>query len=280
MVRRYVKQLLHDLYHLSVQVAEADTVIGEHMQQVPAIQSRLDGLMLQVGDVSQRVAMLSNQVIETQNQLEMVSDRQDGLHFAIIEIGGFVRYHDLTARERSSMFTQERGNMMALNTMGASQYLRAIRAQSRAFVRGGEDTDPPTMEESQQHEMEVDENENENGESENRTDDEIITREFNPERNMETRRGELTATLDDLRRRLDEALVGGHYSDGAEIQQTILMVLDHLNNGDLRLPDQRRVMYLQCADRMQQLSNRVRRRGNIALADVYLEYAASYRNSV
>ena len=70
------------------------------------------------------------------------------------------------------------------------------------------------------------------------------------------------------------------YSDGAEIQQTILMVLDHLNNGDLRLPDQRRVMYLQCADRMQQLSNRVRRRGNIALADVYLEYAASYRNSV
>ena len=279
-VRRYVKQLLHDLYHLSVQVAEADTVIGEHMQQVPAIQSRLDGLMLQVGDVSQRVAMLSNQVIETQNQLEMVSDRQDGLHFAIIEIGGFVRYHDLTARERSSMFTQERGNMMALNTMGASQYLRAIRAQSRAFVRGGEDTDPPTMEESQQHEMEVDENENENGESENRTDDEIITREFNPERNMETRRGELTATLDDLRRQLDEALVGGHYSDGAEIQQTILMVLDHLNNGDLRLPDQRRVMYLQCADRMQQLSNRVRRRGNIALADVYLEYAASYRNSV
>ena len=97
---------------------------------------------------------------------------------------------------------------------------------------------------------------------------------------METRRGELTATLDDLRRQLDEALVGGHYSDGAEIQQTILMVLDHLNNGDLRLPDQRRVMYLQCADRMQQLSNRVRRRGNIALADVYMEYAASYRNSV
>ena len=79
------------------------------MQQVPAIQARLDGLMLQVGDVSQRVAMLSNQVVETQSQLEMVSDRQDGLHFAIIEIGGFVRYHDLTARERSSMFTQERG---------------------------------------------------------------------------------------------------------------------------------------------------------------------------
>jgi len=276
--RRYVKQLLHDLYHLSVQVAEADTVIGEHMQQVPAIQSRLDGLMLQVGDVSQRVAVLSNQVIETQNQLEMVSDRQDGLHFAIIEIGGFVRYHDLTARERSSMFTQERGNMMALNTMGASQYLRALRAQSRGFARGGEDTDPPTVEESQQHGMEVDENEH--GESENRTDDEVITREFNPERNMETRRGELTATLDDLRRQLDEALVGGHYSDGAEIQQTILMVLDHLNIGDLRHSDQRRAMYTQCAERMQQLSNRVRRRGNIALADVYMDYAASYRNSV
>ena len=261
-VRRYVKQLLHDLYHLSVQVAEADTVIGEHMQWVPAIRTRLDGLMVQVGDVSQRVAVLSNQVIETSNQLDMVSDRQDSLHFAIIEIGGFVRYHEFTAQERRKLFTQERGNMMALNTMGASQYLRAIRAQSRAFVRGGDDTDPPTTEEPQQHGMEVDENENENGESENRTDDEIITREFNPERNMESRRGELTATVDDLRRQLDEALVGGHYHDGAEIQQTILMVLDRLNNGDLRFSEQRRAMYTECAERMQQLSNRVRRRGN------------------
>ena len=36
-VRRYVKQQLHDLYHLRLQVAEADTTIGEHMVTVPQL---------------------------------------------------------------------------------------------------------------------------------------------------------------------------------------------------------------------------------------------------
>ena len=82
-----------DLYHLSVQIAEADTVIGEHMQQVPAMQATLKGLMLQVNDVSQRAAVLSNQMVERDQHLELVSDRQDGLHYAILELGGYVRYH-------------------------------------------------------------------------------------------------------------------------------------------------------------------------------------------
>ena len=160
------------------------------------------------------------------------------------------------------MFTQDRGNMMGLNTMGASQYLRTIRAQSRGFARGGDDTDPPTVNESQRHGMEVDENKN--GESENNTDDEISNGALNPERNVEIRQGELTATIDDLRRQLDKALVDGNWNDGAEIQQTILLMLDRLNSGDFRQSEQCLSMYMQCAERMQQLSNRVRRRGNDA----------------
>ena len=97
---------------------------------------------------------------------------------------------------------------------------------------------------------------------------------------MRTRRGELTATIDDLRRQLDETLVGGNCSDGEEIQQTIFMMLDRLTSGDLRRSDRRRAMYMQCAERLQQLSNRVRRRGNTALADVYMAYASSYTNSM
>ena len=46
-VRRYVKQLLHDLYHLSLQVAEADTTIGEHMVTVPQLRREINGLRLQ-----------------------------------------------------------------------------------------------------------------------------------------------------------------------------------------------------------------------------------------
>lgn len=71
------------------------------------------------------------------------------MHYAIVELGGYVRYHDITAQQRRSMFTQERGNMMALNT---------IWSETRGFDRGGDDTDPPMEDESQRNTMEVDEN--------------------------------------------------------------------------------------------------------------------------
>ena len=58
-LRFYVKQLLHDLFHLSHQVAEADTVIGEHMQQVPALKRQLQ-------DLSQRFIELTNQAAESE----------------------------------------------------------------------------------------------------------------------------------------------------------------------------------------------------------------------
>ena len=40
------------------------------MQQVPAMQATLNGLMVQVDDVSQQVVVLSNQLVEFQ-QLEI-----------------------------------------------------------------------------------------------------------------------------------------------------------------------------------------------------------------
>ena len=85
----------------------------------------------------------------------------------------------------------------------------------------GEGTDPPAVDEAQQQNMDMDGNENENGESEERTDDELNNGAINPERDMRTRHGELTSTIDDLRRQLDETLVDGPHSDGAELQQTI-----------------------------------------------------------
>ena len=99
-LRYYVKQLLHDLFHLSHQVAEADTVIGEHMQQVPALKRQLQ-------DVSQRLIELTNQTAEFEQSLETISDRQDGLRYGLIEIRDYVRYHGIAAQQRRSMFTQE-----------------------------------------------------------------------------------------------------------------------------------------------------------------------------
>jgi len=288
-VRRYVTKLLRDLYHLSVQVAEADTTIGEHMVAVPQLRSEINGLRLQLDDVSQRCAMLTTQVAKQEVDMEALSDRQDGLHFGLVEVGGYVRTHDLTPAQRRHMYTQERGNLVARTTMGTSQYLRTIRAQSRGYTHG-EDTDPPVETEtaaaassgaaaaSTRPNNELN---GENAESSNPTSDmEVDNAMLNPDRDLTTRGGELEATIDDLRTQLDDALASESWDDAAELQHTILILLDPLQTQDLRDRNFMRETFNPMADRMEHLSRRVRRRGNGVLADQYMDYATSYRNSM
>ena len=163
-----------------------------------------------------------------------------------------------------------------MHAMGSNQYLRTIRQQAHGYVRGGEDTDPPMV--APEVQMEVEEGwENE---SEENTDEELSDGALNPDRDLETRQGEITASIDDLRRQLNDALTVGSYDDAAELQQTILLMMDRLNSGSMRRSSQRREMYLRCAERMEKLSRRAQRRGNQDLANHYMAYAASYRNSM
>ena len=216
MVRRYVKKLLHDLNYLSVQVAEADATIGEHMVAVPQLRSEINGLRLQLDDVSQRCAMLTTQFAQQEVDMEALSDRQDGLHFGLVEVGGYVRTHDLTPAQRRHMYTQERGNLVARTTIGTNQYLRTIRTQSRGYIDGhGEDTDPPVETETAaassgaaaassrpNNEVNAENAEGSNPTSEMEVDNTVL----NPDRDITTRRGELEVTIDDLRTQLDQAL--------------------------------------------------------------------------
>eukprot|EP00435_Cladocopium_sp_Y103_P043064 s596_g12.t1 len=236
-VQRYVRKLLSDLYHLSVQVAEADDVIGQHMNEMPALRRDLNGLRAQLDDVSQRTAVLTQQVIERDENMESLSDRQDSLHYGLVELGGFVRTNELSPPQRRHMYNQERGNMMAMQTMGASQYLRTVRSQARGFARGGEDTDA-AMPDAATGAASA---EGEAGESSDAASDEILGEtELNPEGDTSTRRGELTATVDELRTQLHDALTSESWRDAAELQQTILMLLDPLNTSGLRDPAARR----------------------------------------
>ena len=232
-VRRYVKQLLHDLYYLNVQVAEADTTIGEHMVAVPQLQREINVLRLQLDDVSQRCAVLATQVTGRDEHMDALSDRQDGLHFGLVDLGGYVRTRDITPAQRRHMYVQERGNILARTTMGASQYLRTIRTQSRSYAQG-EDTDIPAATAagtaagsgaaaSANLNNDVDA---ENAESSNPTSDmEIDGAMLNPDRDITARPGELEATIDDLRGQLNEALASESWNDAAELQHTILIPL-------------------------------------------------------
>ena len=103
---------------------------------------------------------------------------------------------------------------------------------------------------------------------------------LNPSRDLTTRRGELEVTIDDLRTELDQALTSAAWNDAAELQHTILILLDRLQTHDLRDRDARRETFQRMADRMEGLSRRARQRGNGVLADQYMDYAASYRNSI
>ena len=76
------------------------------------------------------------------------------------------------------------------------------------------------------------------------------------------------------------ALTHGSWQDAAAIQKTILLMLDRVNGGALRHSNQRREMYLRCAERAEQLSRRAQRRGNQELSSQYMAYAMSYRNSI
>ena len=51
---------------------------------------------------------------------------------------------------------------------------------------------------------------------------------LNPARDITTRRGELEVTIDDLRTQLDQAPASESWEDAAELQHTILILLDRL----------------------------------------------------
>eukprot|EP00435_Cladocopium_sp_Y103_P065760 s66_g27.t1 len=88
--------------------------------------------------------------------------------------------------------------------------------RSGGFARAGDDTDPI---------VEEDDDMGEGGESSDPEDDQLL----NPERDLSTRAGELTTTVDDLRAELNQALSAEDWNDAADIQRTILMILDNMH---------------------------------------------------
>jgi hypothetical protein len=100
---------------------------------------------------------LQRNMAELEQNQEMISDGTDAIHYAVVEMGGYVSMSELTAEKRRHMYVQERGNMVAANTVGQQQYLQVIRQQNHGFAVG-QDTDV-RMEEGER-----------NGESENDSD--------------------------------------------------------------------------------------------------------------
>ena len=219
-------------------------------------------------------------------------DSVDGIHYGLVETGGFAQHRELTPVQRRHMFTVEQGNRVAMNAMGHAQYMSVIRHQSRGFAWAGDDTDPsspppPVAPATAAATTTGASSSNDHGvwsgvvyagggelESE-RTEDHLL----NPERDMSTRQGELETSIDDLRLQLNVALAEELWSDADELQRTILMLLDHTNNQGMRNPETRIRVFQRTADSFRMMASRGEQRGmsNATIAR-YRDFEDVYRS--
>ena len=151
---------------------------------------------------------------------------------------------------------QERGNMVAANTMGQQRYLQVIREQNHGFAVG-QDTDV-RLEEGEQ-----------NGESE---DD---SNAYDPAV-AAAGEGPWTALINMFREEINSALSVENFRDASELQRIVLIVLDNLNAGNFRVDAARKAALNEISNRLMSLMPRTRAL-NPAVADRYNGYAITVR---
>ena len=107
--------------------------VGDEDNYIAQQTSRIDGLHNQF-------MMMDGRLTEANNEASMGHDYMVGLHYSVVELGGFLRFlFGVEPNHLISMGIQERANLVACNTMGAGQYLNLVR--QRAYVEAGETTD-------------------------------------------------------------------------------------------------------------------------------------------
>ena len=129
-----------DLYQCWNQVGDEDIYIAQQA-------ARIDGLHNQF-------MMMDGCLTEASNEASMSHDYMVGLHYSVVELGGFLRF-PFGVEPSQWVF-------MGNSAMGAGQYLNLVR--QRAYVEAGETTEV---------QMTANQNTEETAESEEGTEDEI-----------------------------------------------------------------------------------------------------------
>jgi hypothetical protein len=86
----------------------------------------------------------------------MTYDYVSGLHFAVVEGGGFLQHGlGLTNDQWVHPNTWERANMQAFHSLGSGTYIQLVRQRSRA-IGPADATDSPGMDEHAESELRED----------------------------------------------------------------------------------------------------------------------------
>ncbi|CAL1159421.1 unnamed protein product, partial [Cladocopium goreaui] len=95
------KKLDKRLYWNEVQLAEDDSMLGRHRDQLSTLQDQLTNLR----------GKFERHVERYDGEFEVLEDYGDSIRFGLVEIGGFVRHQKLTTQQRESLQVLEKANM-------------------------------------------------------------------------------------------------------------------------------------------------------------------------
>eukprot|EP00435_Cladocopium_sp_Y103_P059564 s875_g21.t1 len=198
------------------QVADEDHFIGEQVNRVEDVKSKLERLK---EDILQLQAELQGQITECSNQISMTRDYVTGLHYAIVEHGGFLRNGlGLNQTQWVHLNVLERANLIASRTAGSKEYMRLARQRFNPAERADE-TDNVEMEDS------------ENVASEN--DDDAMDPYSEMPRRASSPNGATNGTelVEFLKNEHDQCVERQEFWDANAIQNLILIFLDNANAG-------------------------------------------------
>ena len=198
-------------------------------------------------------AHMTDRINETSNELSMLHDYTTGLHYSLVEHGGFLRNGMGLSREQwSHLNVLERANLISSRRMGSVEYMRLV-GQRVTPVFEADDTDGVEVE-----------------------NDEPMTEvpELPPEAEMEPESHEVEEMLELLKQEHDACLNRNEFWDANSIQNTILRFLD-----DVRL-NAATNMIQQCREKISSLfsdlADRAVQQNRWASADRYTAISRAY----
>ena len=252
-----LKKLRKDLTSCWNQVADEDSYIDSQQRRIDVLFQRVDNL----DRMNEHCA----------NQNSQLNDYVNGLHYAVVEQGGFVRnVMGLNSRQWEHLSVTERANLIAFNTMGLSTmglsiYLQLVQQRASLQARyAGEDTDEPAGESDEPA-------------GENDGPQTMETDQHDGEPTIAPMpRGRLLDLSEMMKEQQSRALNENRIQHALILQHSILDMLEITRSGGGTA-----VIYRKCLEVVEQtflwLETVFRMRGNEELGDEYEALAVQYR---
>jgi hypothetical protein len=191
-----------DLQHCWNQVGDEDGYIAAQEKRIDDLISKVERMQTQI---EQDYAMLSDRVESTSNEVSMTHDYASGIHYSLVEHGGFLRNGcGLSQAQWVHLTTLERANLISARALGSVEYMRLLRQK---FSPQGlaDETDDVALENNESEDMQVD-----------------------AEINTSTGTDTVTSIVEFLKAEHLKCLDNGDLWDANEIQHTILGFLEEV----------------------------------------------------